>query len=833
MSIVYDLIRDPVFIDYVAADSAYAAHARQLVSGSASPSAEPAFQFNHDVLPSIADLADAGRSAQRAAEQCLNSADSQAAMCSILNRLQPDAIREMVGLGGTNLLQLFSEVRSLLAQEEGGKRLLLFIEDLTVLSGIEHDFADALTVPSTVQRPLCELRVLAASTDENYLASPFWTMKTVATRTAASGSAYILDQTWESFGDDELQRFLAHYLNAVRIGVDGLEVAWAAGASDDAWVPNACDDCPLRPECHDLFGNADGIGLYPLNPEALLRIRDLIGAEFDPRKLLSGTREVLGPENRRLLLSGDFPPANLDDTFRKHEIKAGQGLPIALATRIRQSYSPDQQRRVERLVEFWGRSTVSEALVGIAKAFGIDLEPLVQDGPPPPQTQPTPPDGPPPPVNRLQEAIEWWFQGKTLTSELATDIRQLVFGHLRTAVLAADALAASQVPEWIKGGGGQFLNLHSIVLEKAEGGGRDTAGEWSIRLQPTDLDDVRFLLGLVQYAQVGHWHFEGGADLYRLHRERIDIWTDGLVEMIHHGGQPGKAPLLDSICSNLVAGSAVLGLVRGPMAGANEQLAFVLADESTVGERSDSWGNPLQSMLSKPDPTGKRWDRKRLIDELLGRVGVRQGATGKFRAVDGTEIILALTGFPSRHLPEIPDDAPDGLRDYWKKVPSLVEENLDWDRSHVLREWRKHTEEITRILGNPDELPEILQAVDRLVIAGHEAGVLGGVDSRTSWEDQRSRGSDLHHSIAVAIDGLHSYSETSYWDKVLFLSNDYGPVLEAAAELANLCLKVTVSTRENLEHQADSGSHHIGVREDLQALVNQLEESLTDLENLT
>ena len=60
-----------------------------------------------------------------------------------------------------------------------------------------------------------------------------------------------------------------------------------------------------------------------------------------------------------------------------------------------------------------------------------------------------------------------------------------------------------------------------------------------------------------------------------------------------------------------------------------------------------------------------------------------------------------------------------------------------------------------------------------------------------------------------------------------------GPSSRKLAELANLCLKVTVSTRENLEHQADSGSHHIGVRDDLQALLNQLEESLTDLENLT
>jgi hypothetical protein len=173
------------------------------------------------------------------------------------------------------------------------------------------------------------------------------------------------------------------------------------------------------------------------------------------------------------------------------------------------------------------------------------------------------------------------------------------------------------------------------------------------------------------------------------------------------------------------------------------------------------------------------------------------------------------------------------LRDYWKPVPALVDESLDREQSYVLREWRKYAGDITRVFGSPEEFSEILQALDQLVIAAHEAGVLGGVDSRTSWEDQRRKEQDLRDSIEPAINGLDSYDEMSYWDKIRFLANDYGPVLAEAAELAGVCQKVTVSTKENLEHQADTSSHHIGVREDLKALVENLEDALTNVGDLS
>lgn len=826
---VVDLARDPLFIDHLAAVPAFAAHARQLVAGSRSPSEDPAFQFTPDVLPTRASMEDAGRKAREAGSRHLTNADAREKLCQVFNEFQPAAIRGMVGLGGTSLLQLFSEVRRLLASgKKGGKRLLLFIEDLTVLSGIEHEFADALTVPSTTRQRLCELRVLAASTDENYLNSPFWTMQTVRTRAASSGSAFVLDQTWERFGEHELELFLGRYLNAVRVGVDGLAHALHAGTPDDDWVPNACRECPQSRTCHELFGKGGSYGLYPMNPDALLRIRDLIGADFDPRKLLSGTREALGIENRQLLLTGQFPPPALDVAFRKHEIKAGQGLRIDLLSRIQEAYPPDARRRVVTFVEFWGRSAPSKQLGRIGQAFGLDISPLLTNAPPPPPPPPTPwpPPPPPPAVNSLMQAIERWRQGTPLSSDHAGQLRALVFEHLRDLVTSAEALAPSGATEWIKGKGGQFLNLHSVVLHEAAGGGRDTAGLWSIDLRPSELNDVRLLFGLVQYDISGHWHFIDGPSYFRLYRERFDTWTNDLVDMIHRGGSSNSTPILETLASVLVAGSVILGLAESPPSDPIHRLSLALSDGTTSSRRTDEWGNPLQLHLSGPDPNGKRWDRKRLLEEVLGRIGVRQGTSGRFRAIDGVELEAALERFPLRKLPTASDDLPEGLRSYWRRIPQLVSDSLDWDHSHVLREWKKHTESLMRIVGDVTEFPALLDAMDGLVEAALEAGVLGGVTSRTEWQRTHSGLDGCFDELASAVRGLAEYSELSFWHRVMYLAHDYGPPLQKAADAASQCLTVFEATRENLTRESRRTGSNVGVRDGLEGLLIELKSAI-------
>jgi hypothetical protein len=37
-------------------------------------------------------------------------------------------------------------------------------------------------------------------------------------------------------------------------------------------VPNACDDCPRRKECHATFGRFDGIGLFPFTERTITRL---------------------------------------------------------------------------------------------------------------------------------------------------------------------------------------------------------------------------------------------------------------------------------------------------------------------------------------------------------------------------------------------------------------------------------------------------------------------------------------------------------------------------------------------------------------------------------
>ena len=75
--------------------------------------------------------------------------------------------------------------------------------------------------------------------------------------------------SWAS-DDREIDRFVARYLNAARLADSRIEtVAEHRRKGDDVSI-SACDECPIRPICHETFGNVTlgetVIGLFPFRP---------------------------------------------------------------------------------------------------------------------------------------------------------------------------------------------------------------------------------------------------------------------------------------------------------------------------------------------------------------------------------------------------------------------------------------------------------------------------------------------------------------------------------------------------------------------------------------
>src|SRR5690606_7061822 len=111
-----------------------------------------------------------------------------------------------------------------------------------------------------------------------------------------------------------LSQFTARYLNAVRLGRDGI-TQWSDGAAPGESPPSRCDTCIHQTECHATFGEVDRYGLYPFTPKSLwntaLRADASMPERLSPRVLQNGLLvEVLdnfGPE----IATGRFPPFKL------------------------------------------------------------------------------------------------------------------------------------------------------------------------------------------------------------------------------------------------------------------------------------------------------------------------------------------------------------------------------------------------------------------------------------------------------------------------------------------------------------------------------------------
>lgn len=284
------------------------------------------------------------------------------AAVTILNEALPLAVKRVFVSGQIDLVDIFRDVRRALFAE--GKELVLFIEDLTVLHGVEREFLDAIVEPAvSPDGQLCNLRVIFAVTEGH-----FDDLDTVRTR---CDDAYWLDAPYGDDGVDHVEAlsFLGRYLNSSRLPPDSVERSWA-DRHGTAWLENACTGCDHREVCHAAFGvSAEGYGLYPLNPAAAGRFLEGLSRErFDPREVV---RELI---NRFLLQGGAdmrqsaFPSEEALAAFDRDS----EPLPPLLAAELRRRRPTDHQR-VTNAMRYWSdEPSPLDVREVILTAFGID-----------------------------------------------------------------------------------------------------------------------------------------------------------------------------------------------------------------------------------------------------------------------------------------------------------------------------------------------------------------------------------------------------------------------------------------------------------------------------
>lgn len=362
-----DLLRDPVVRRKLVADGAVVPRLVGLaLRGRAEGDGldDDATHFRASDFPlSFEEIGDATTGAKKLLSQLAAMPPLKDMAVAMINEALPEAGKRIAVSTQVDLVEVFREVRRALHKD--GKQLALFVEDLTVLHGVEREFLDAIVEPvHSADGDMCSLRMIFAVTEGH-----FDDLDTVKTR---CDDAFWLDAPYGDDGVDQQEAvsFVARYFNAARLDPKEIDTEWAGRKKGDHnWLRNACTLCPQQVICHETFGaSREGYGLYPLNDAAAGRfVRALSTERFDPRDIV---RDVIN----RLLLQGSadmrqgrFPSALTVSPFDQNT----ESLAPLIKDEVRKR-RPIDADRVTNVLQYWSDGNSPADVSGaVLEAFGV------------------------------------------------------------------------------------------------------------------------------------------------------------------------------------------------------------------------------------------------------------------------------------------------------------------------------------------------------------------------------------------------------------------------------------------------------------------------------
>lgn len=244
--------------------------------------------------------------------------------------------------------EVVNDIREQLLKD--GKELVLLIEDLAALSGIQQPLLDIMISESDEKgvRVRAPIRTAVAVTD-GFLARA----QTVLTRAKA-------EWVVPSEGIDEhtvvrlLVELTGRYLNAARWGVDHLKREFQNTERDFdnlyAWVPkfDSVIDAGSSEQLASFGRSNAGYSLFPFNPAAIRSLATSVLKvdgrwKFNPRAYIN---EVLTKtlSQRPLFEQNAFPPSNFQSPSLQSEIR------MSLQHR---GFTPEQRGRIESTLFHW------------------------------------------------------------------------------------------------------------------------------------------------------------------------------------------------------------------------------------------------------------------------------------------------------------------------------------------------------------------------------------------------------------------------------------------------------------------------------------------------
>jgi hypothetical protein len=638
-----------------------------------------------------------------------------------LNAQLNAAISELLELKGEALLRLMLEVREALGAR--GTELVLLIEDFAKLQGIDMQLLEAIIAkPQQEGRSrLCTLRTALACTT-GYFRSLLQTVQTrvdfCVTLDLVPGPGGV-----PQVSPAEQEQFAARYLNAVR--QDGKEIrAWfqalEADGESPAPVPNPCENCPHREPCHEAFGAADGMGLYPFGPVALRRMAERMSPDgFNPRKLLKEVLKHTLQNGTDDLEQGKFPTPALHEHFLGSRLSA----PVRDAL-ARLDTNPQTKPRRLALVDLWSDGTKPADLAsGIHEAF--DLPPL-GSAPPVTPVQPTkpPPTAPatlPPPIPEHLQSLDRWQNNGEIPPLLVTYIREVLFPAIRARI---NWDAELLLPGHFAGSGGKpfqgrSLNFVRQTTQRAQG----ASVMLTIPLEGQSITDAAIALqGLILFSHHKDWSFrhEGihGSYYLRKYAAALGRWSDEVLRQI-------RCPRTSGGAWDPVPAAVELLAIAARMAGRPQASRTSLADQvSALFQSLDGVETDHRSPAWKELFKAVRDHHTTLIDLVLARIPCTKGGRKVVQVIDAGQLLAPLQAvrkdwLPHETLPDDPWESVAATRKVRDKVNLLLEKAVKEEQERYAT-WH---EEVLRAIAPETPRNTVTDAVTACIQAAVNEGV--------------------------------------------------------------------------------------------------------------
>jgi hypothetical protein len=304
----------------------------------------------------IADSLAEGRTFDDIKTESAGEIRQSLSLINALNARRNYAVQHVIGVSADGLKKLFEDLRIELAKRK--QRLVLLLEDITSWEGLDDSLVDVL-VTDAETRPeadLCPLISVVGVTPEYFAKLPGNYRQRITHDIRLGQVQGQLQDVAALRESEDRSAFIARYLNAARAGMEHLR-SWREKFRSERNLspPNPCQTCVRVERCHQVFGEVEGVGLFPFTRESVdnfffaLKENDNGMTHRTPRGLVQA---VLSPTllHPKVMDEDGYPGAQLENNALER-----RPLPGVLQSRLSAHVQETRDReRLRRLLSYWG-----------------------------------------------------------------------------------------------------------------------------------------------------------------------------------------------------------------------------------------------------------------------------------------------------------------------------------------------------------------------------------------------------------------------------------------------------------------------------------------------